>query len=76
MNAWRAMVPRSLVLPAQHTDAAITVRIEVTDDGEVRAAGLPALGEALYRGSLPLVDQFCAMWTQWLSRVERQAVSG
>jgi len=67
------MVPKSVVLPTQHTDATITVAIEITDDGRVHAPGLPAVAPALYRGCVPHVEQMCALWSQWLARVEQNA---
>lgn len=73
-DVFRALVPGSLVLPCEHSDAAITIAIVVeADPVRVVAPGLQQFQAALARGSVDLIKQYCSMWTRFLVRAETQA---
>lgn len=74
-KAFRGVIPAYLTLPAEHTDAAIIVHIDVSEDGQVTAPGLTTVQAALARGCVDLVRQYCGLWTRWLARAEQQAVT-
>lgn len=72
-----AAMPASLTLPAQHTDATITIGLVIeADPTRVRAPGLAHLAPTLPPGGAELVEQYCEMWTRWLARFGREAGGG
>lgn len=75
-SAWRALVPAEIQLPAEFSDATITVALVVQEDPvRVVSPGLDELGPVLARGSVDLVKHYCALWDRWLARVESQVAS-
>lgn len=69
---FRRLVPTEIVVPAEYTDAVLTVYLDITDDGQVTCPGLPEIQAVLARGSVDMVKQTCGLWTRWLARAERQ----
>lgn len=70
----RDLIPDEIVLPCEHTDATITLAIQVGDDGVVRAAGLGEISVALESGIVDLVSKYCRIWTRWLAQAESRPV--
>jgi hypothetical protein len=68
------LVPDSIAVPCEFTDAVIVVALVVDDDTlRVVAPGLEDIKAALGRGSVELVRSYCEVWTRYLAQVSRRA---
>ncbi len=71
------LIPESITVPCEFTDATIAVSLVVeADPVRVVAPGLDEIKEALGRGSVELVRSYCELWTRYLAQVGRRAGEG
>lgn len=67
----RDLIPSEIVVPCEKTDTAVSVQIWVDQyTGRVWAPGLRDLQSVLSHGAVSLVEDYCMMWTRWLTRAE------
>lgn len=70
---FRVMVPESIRLPCEHSDAVIDVTIEIdADPVRVVAPGLEDIKSVLAIGSAELVRSYCELWTRYLAQSGRR----
>lgn len=70
---FRALVPTTIGLPCEHSDAVIEVSLTIdADPVRVIAPGLDDIKGVLAIGSAELVRSYCEVWTRYLAQVSRR----